>query len=779
MNRLILPVSALLTFLLITVSGCGSGTLAAPPVVSLAISPYTVVLSAGTTQQFTAIVNGTSQTAVTWSVVGCAGTACGTISTSGLYTAPSLIPSAATVTVVATLQSDDTKSAKATVNHVPLQINIPETVLYLGGGETHQFTATVTGHPNTAVTWSLSGCTGAACGTITPTGLYTAPSRISSEAMITVVATSQADPTKFDTVTVHHMCPTVSISPPIGVLAPGATQNFAATVQYDINNAGVIWALGPACSGGSCGTLTNITHTSVTYTAPQTMPDPPMVTLTATSITDASKSAGVTITVSASPFVLSGKYAFLINGYRQGTIEAIAGQFNADGKGNLTGVWDANRGAAVEVGQPITGNYATMPDGHGTMTIQAGPATSTYIITVEANGATGRFAESTIPPNATSGGSSGYMVRQDEKYFTLSSLEGDRVIATYGEATGSHVAALGQFTSNAGGTLSGNIDLSWEIHQNVGRFPNQLFLTGSFGAPDASTGRGTASLQIGSPAAGTVTYNFAYYIVSNERVLLAQTDVGGFNSGSLIPTLSGEVRYQKNAGSFANISLNAPAVFHLRNAAGSVFAMFFDASMRVGQMVPNGSGSLSLTYDENTGGTISVNVTTTSTYSVSGNGRVTWSAPENAVAYLVDQNTGYFMSQDPDGAGFGAFEPQSGAFSIGSLAGTFLLNTEPPAMPQLENDVGWMTLANDGTATATLYINTGSGASQFNFTGNATIASNGRGTLVLNTTPTSVPQDVVFWAISPTRAVAILTVNPVTVNEGDLLPVLLDLQRTE
>jgi hypothetical protein len=105
-----------------TVSGCGSGSSLTPSTVSLFISPTTVTLSEAETQQFTATVTGTSQTAVAWSVTGCTGTACGTISATGLYTAPFDIPNNATVTVVATLESDPTKSAGATVNHVPPNI---------------------------------------------------------------------------------------------------------------------------------------------------------------------------------------------------------------------------------------------------------------------------------------------------------------------------------------------------------------------------------------------------------------------------------------------------------------------------------------------------------------------------------------------------------------------------------------------------------------------------------------------------------------------------------
>jgi beta-glucanase (GH16 family) len=98
----------------------GTGT---APVVAVAVTPATASTTTGATQQFTASVTGTSNTAVTWTAsgIGCSGIACGTISSSGLYTAPATVPSSATVTITATSQSDPTKSASAAISIVPPQ----------------------------------------------------------------------------------------------------------------------------------------------------------------------------------------------------------------------------------------------------------------------------------------------------------------------------------------------------------------------------------------------------------------------------------------------------------------------------------------------------------------------------------------------------------------------------------------------------------------------------------------------------------------------------------
>ncbi len=107
----------------IVANGCGGGSGSSggppppPPQISVTISPTTASVPINTTQQFTDTVTGTSNTAVTWSVNGVMGgnSTVGTISNTGLYTAPGTVPSPAMVTVTATSQADTTKSASAGV----------------------------------------------------------------------------------------------------------------------------------------------------------------------------------------------------------------------------------------------------------------------------------------------------------------------------------------------------------------------------------------------------------------------------------------------------------------------------------------------------------------------------------------------------------------------------------------------------------------------------------------------------------------------------------------
>jgi len=91
-----------------------------PPVVSVSISPTYAVVQLGQPLQFTATVNGTGNTAVTWQVDNANGgdPTTGTVSTSGLFTAPSALPVPATASITAVSQADPTKSATVVVTLV-------------------------------------------------------------------------------------------------------------------------------------------------------------------------------------------------------------------------------------------------------------------------------------------------------------------------------------------------------------------------------------------------------------------------------------------------------------------------------------------------------------------------------------------------------------------------------------------------------------------------------------------------------------------------------------
>ena len=121
---------------------------------SIGISPSSASLAPGQTLQFTATVTGMSNTAVSWSISA----PIGSISTAGLYTAPSSSASQQTVTVTAVSQSNTSLSASATVT---LLVGLPS-ALHLtninitSGATTYQATTSITADTNFTVSGAAS-----------------------------------------------------------------------------------------------------------------------------------------------------------------------------------------------------------------------------------------------------------------------------------------------------------------------------------------------------------------------------------------------------------------------------------------------------------------------------------------------------------------------------------------------------------------------------------------------------------------------------------------------
>ncbi|MGH9733365.1 MAG: hypothetical protein ACRD8A_02085, partial [Candidatus Acidiferrales bacterium] len=183
-------------------------------------------------------------------------------------------------------------------------------------GAAQNFTAIVTGDStNQGVTWSVSGtgCSGTSCGTLTNVGAagatYTAPASVPSPADVTLTATSAADRAKSSSsiiTIVVQATVSVSVSPSNASVSPGLTQKFTAAVTGDPANKGVMWTLsGAGCSGATCGTLAGITTAAVIYTAPASGLSPATVTLTASSLADASKTSSAEITIVQPPIAVT------------------------------------------------------------------------------------------------------------------------------------------------------------------------------------------------------------------------------------------------------------------------------------------------------------------------------------------------------------------------------------------------------------------------------------------------------------------------------------------
>jgi len=158
----------------------------------------------------------------------------------------------------------------------PIVVAISPSTANLNQGGTQAFTATV------PVNWTVQE--GAAGGSITNMGVYTAPNKAGT---FHVIATSQADTTKSATATLTVAAVAIMLNQPAVTLDVGNPFTFVANVTGTVNTA-VSWAIQEGASGG------NITSSGV-YTAPNTTGGPFHVV--ATSQADTTQTATATVTI--------------------------------------------------------------------------------------------------------------------------------------------------------------------------------------------------------------------------------------------------------------------------------------------------------------------------------------------------------------------------------------------------------------------------------------------------------------------------------------------------
>jgi hypothetical protein len=223
---------------------------------AISLTPASATLAPGGTEQFTAAIQGFSNAAINWSVNKVAGgnSTVGTISASGLYTAPSQTGS---YTIVATSAADSSVAASATLT-VSNTITISPSTVNVAAGTTEQFAATVPGIPNASVTWSVDHIVGgsATVGTVSVTGLYTAPAAVGNHTVTATSASSAASAT----VAVFAL----SVSPPTATLALSATEQFTAAAQ-GLSAPVFSWFVDDIAGGSSA---VGIISTAGLYTAP-------------------------------------------------------------------------------------------------------------------------------------------------------------------------------------------------------------------------------------------------------------------------------------------------------------------------------------------------------------------------------------------------------------------------------------------------------------------------------------------------------------------------------
>jgi hypothetical protein len=233
-NAISLAIAAMLPF-----CGCGGGSAASgsssstptPPNISVTVTPNPATVVQGTTQSFAAAVIGSTNAAVTWSVLEPSG---GTINGAGLYTAPQL--GQGTFHVVATSRANSASYGIAAVVIPMPQITISPVAATLSPSGAQAFTAVASGLANTGVTWTIQETGG---GVINSAGFYSAPS---VAGFYQVVATSVDDTTITASATVtvttssSRFTPTGSLAVARGLHTATLLSNNKVLVAYGSNS---------------------------------------------------------------------------------------------------------------------------------------------------------------------------------------------------------------------------------------------------------------------------------------------------------------------------------------------------------------------------------------------------------------------------------------------------------------------------------------------------------------------------------------------------------------
>jgi len=432
------------------------------------------------------------------------------------------------------------------------------------------------------------------------------------------------------------------------------------------------------------------------------------------------------------PGLLSGNYAFYLNGWNSSTPWTLAGSFISNGNGNITsGVIDGNSVTGSPYTANISGTYAISTTNLNTITIQGsgwGPMTLAFDLDSSGNGRIIEYDDTTGQGSRGSGA----LRKATASAFSLSALSGTWAFGMTGADHAGRFVNAGVFSVNSSGSMTnGECDTN-----EAGDYTTCTF-SGTVSAVNSQTGRTTATVQSSNGPAHN-----AVYVVSSSEMLMTSADSD--NNGQ--PMQVGEGLRQ--SGPFSNSSLNGLAVFYMQSTAGS------EDESGAGIISSSGNGNATLlVLDSDNGGTITEQGPGQLTYSVASNGALTFTgAGNNAPAgFLISQNKAFTVStgSNPD---FSWWEPQTGGpFSNASLDGAYAGGTLAPLdYSNSKEEIDATSGGGTGTMTVSSYTSGSDGLDQgFGTIVNYSMASNGRGTAEAQ--GDEAPS--VVYMISPTRFV--------------------------
>ena len=557
--------SVIIAILAVGLSSCGGGGSSSspppPPAVSVTVSPSTANVPAGGTQPFMANVQNTSNTAVTWEVNGTPGgtSSVGTISSSGLYTAPLFPPAGGTVMVSAVSQADATKSGSATVTAQLSNASLTGTFAFAFRAD------------------FVAGGSEVAAGSFVADGN--------------------------------------------GNLTSGV-EDINSSTSGILTNASIAGTYSVGTDGNGSATITTKTNPSVTSNFSFVM-----ISATQAELIEFDSAATGTGNMNAqntsmfSNSALDGSYAFgFVGADSSGLPLASAGALTLDGAGDIAGTEDANDAGTITNNLTFTGSYNVTSNGRGTATwTDSNNKTSNFALYVVSSG---QVVFTEIDSSAQI---SGNAILQLVPSFSNASLSGDSVFTLTGNSTVGTFVGGGLITADGNGNITSGV----EDQNDAGTVSENNVVTGTYSI--ASNGRGTVNLNVGGTSKSIVLY-----MTAPGDAEFLETDASGVALG---------VSVSQQGSSFSASSVQGHYGYAL---AGATAAGPEDI---VGQFTTDGSSSLTSIADENLNGVLSSSLVGSGSYSVASNGRgtatvTTSNGPSNFVLYDQSPTEVLFIEVD-------------------------------------------------------------------------------------------------------------------------------------
>jgi hypothetical protein len=687
-------------------SSCGSNSTTAAPTITASCTPTDVTVLG--TSQCTATVTNTSSTLVNWSV---SGTGNGSINTtSGLYAAPSAVPTNNVVTITATSQ---VQSTLTTTTSLTIEAATAITAVICDDPSGNQASvvssngtlactafASVSTGTTVPVNWTVANATNpkdtANIGSISTQGIYTAPLVPPAGQTVTITATSQALATETMSVTATVEFGNAVLSGPYV---------FSASGKIPASNA--FWARAGSFTAGG-GALSGIEDTNQGGS-------PNLVDKVAT--------PGAT----PPPRSFTGSYSI-----------------GPDGRGVMQFCEDTSSACP-----------------------QGGPA-SAYFRIVVVSPTQAEIVEFSSPSTASANFTTGGEILSQSPLVSPNSanLSGTYSFNFSGVSTGAtEESVAGEFAANGFGAISAGTTAPpapGEMDIDAGGAVTLTATSYSI----SSNGRGMLTLNNGS-----VNLTFSVYPVSANQAKFIEIDTAAVATPTTPASiLLGDAFKQQSSSNCAwgMNALNGPTLFETSgtNTTGGTPGV---AIADLGDFTASGtSGAITgASLDENSGGTVTLSTTTgalSGTYTVGVPcGRGTLAIGSNTYVFYVISTSNAVLQETTSGIiAHGLLLPSTGGpFVDTSLTGSYafrMAGTDAAGTAGNREDLlGQLTSAGLGTGVAgTLDLNdfgaTQTGVAIANGTYLPSPAGTLRGTMALPvaTAPSATTRNLVLYMVSPT-----------------------------